>query len=98
MNNQKKAGLDASYGAASVNDNRRVYREWAASYDEEFAGRGGYQFAELIAQAFVDLGGIPSGPLLDAGCGTGLVADHLPASNLGRMPPHRKAMKTIWPT
>lgn len=78
MNNENKLGLDASYSAASATDNRKVYREWAASYDEDFASRYGYQFPELIAQAFIDLGG--SGPLLDAGCGTGLVAEHLPES------------------
>lgn len=78
MNDENKLGLDASYGAVSAKDNREVYREWAGSYDEDFAGRHGYQFAELIAQAFVDLGG--RGPLLDAGCGTGLVADYLPES------------------
>ena len=32
---------------------------------------------ELIAKAFTELGG--AGPVIDAGCGTGLVADHLPA-------------------
>ncbi|MEM7118998.1 MAG: class I SAM-dependent methyltransferase [Chloroflexota bacterium] len=78
MEQENKLGLDASYGAVSANDNRNVYRDWAASYDKDFAGNRGYQFAELIAQAYLDLGG--EGPLLDAGCGTGLVAEHLPDS------------------
>ncbi|MYG51300.1 MAG: class I SAM-dependent methyltransferase [Rhodospirillaceae bacterium] len=78
MNEKDKPGLDASYGSGSAEENRRVYRDWAATYDEEFAGRSGYRFGGLIAEAFVDAGG--SGPVLDAGCGTGLVADRLPAA------------------
>lgn len=78
MDEKDKPGLEASYGSGSAEENRRVYRDWAATYDEDFAGRSGYRFPGLIAQAFVDAGG--SGPVLDAGCGTGLVADHLPDS------------------
>ena len=78
MDDKDKAGLDDSYGSGSAEENRRVYSEWAKTYDEEFAGSGGYQFGRLIAEAFVALGG--TGPVLDAGCGTGLVADHLPDS------------------
>jgi len=77
MDDKDKPGLDASYGSASADDNRKVYREWADSYDDEFAGRSGYQFAKVIADAFIAAGG--EGPVLDAGCGTGLVADDLPA-------------------
>lgn len=78
MNDRNKLGLDDSYSSGSADGNRRVYRDWAATYDEEFAGRSGYRFGRLIAEAFVAEDG--RGPVLDAGCGTGLVADHLPAS------------------
>ena len=47
MSEDKKRGLDESYSSGSVEENRRVYHDWAASYDEEFAGRGGYQFGKL---------------------------------------------------
>ena len=77
MKDTNKRGLDDSYSSGSADDNRRVYRDWAETYDEEFAGRSGYRFGRLIADAFVAAGG--QGPVLDAGCGTGLVADHLPA-------------------
>ena len=76
MNAARKPGLDASYGSGSAEENRRVYRDWAATYDEEFAGHGGYQFGRLVAQIYIGTGG--GSLLLDAGCGTGLVADHLP--------------------
>ncbi len=78
MTDKNRPGLDDSYNSSSADDNRRVYRDWAATYDEEFAGRSGYRFGWLIAEAFVAAGG--QGPVLDAGCGTGLVADRLPES------------------
>ena len=72
MNDRNRPGLDDSYSSGSADDNRRVYRDWAATCDEEFAGRSGYRFGRLIAEAFVAEGG--RGPILDAGCGTGPVA------------------------
>ena len=78
MDKKDKRGLDGSYGSGSADENRGVYREWAETCDEEFAGRSGYRFGKLIAEAHINEGG--SGPVLDAGCGTGLVADHLPKS------------------
>ncbi len=50
MNVGKRSGLDDSYSSGSADDNRRVYRNWAETYDEEFAERGGYQFGKLIAR------------------------------------------------
>ena len=68
----------AAYNLDSPDANRRLYRDWAATYDEDFAQRSGYRLAGLVAEAFLAAGG--SGPVLDAGCGTGLIAEHLPAS------------------
>jgi SAM-dependent methyltransferase len=74
---KNKPDLEAAYGLDSPDANQRLYRDWATTYDEDFARRSGYRFARLIADAFQDAGG--KGPVLDAGCGTGLVADHLPS-------------------
>lgn len=75
MSDRNSPDLAAAYSLVTPEDNRRLYRNWATTYDEEFAIRSGYRSAELIAQAFLDAGG--KGPVLDAGCGTGLVANHL---------------------
>lgn len=66
------------HNSTQISGHEMIFKPAWSDTMTEFARRGGYRFAELIAQAFVDLGG--RGPLLDAGCGTGLVADHLPES------------------
>ena len=76
MSDQDKPTLKAAYGLDSPEANRRLYRHWAATYDRDFAERSGYRFAWLVAEAFLAAGG--TGPVLDAGCGTGLIAEHLP--------------------
>ena len=68
--------LSDAYALDGPEDSRRLYRDWAATYDSEFAARRGYRLAQAVAEAFLQAGG--EGPVLDAGCGTGLVADHLP--------------------
>ena len=78
MSSKDKPDLEAAYGLDSPDANRRLYRDWAATYDEDFAERSGYRLAGLVANAFLDAGG--SAPVLDAGCGTGLIAEHLPVS------------------
>ena len=72
---QDKPNLDAAYNLDSPDANRRLYRDWAATYDEDFAQKSGYRFAKLIADAFQEAAG--AGPVLEVGCGTGLLADHL---------------------
>ena len=76
MSDKDKTDLEAAYSLDSPEANQRLYRDWAATYAEDFAARSGYRFARLVAEAFLAAGG--SGPLLDAGCGTGLIAEHLP--------------------
>ena len=68
--------LEAAYALETPEDSRRLYRAWAGTYDTEFAAKSGYRFARLVAEAYLAEGG--GWPALDAGCGTGLVADELP--------------------
>lgn len=73
----KEPSLDAAYSLESPDDNKRLYRDWAATYDSEFLAQSGYRYGQLIADAFTQAGG--RGPVLDAGCGTGLLGTFLPA-------------------
>lgn len=73
----KNEKLEKAYALRSLEEVRDLYRGWAASYDTDFAEAGGFRLPALIGEAFGRLGG--AGPVLDAGCGTGLVADHFPA-------------------
>ncbi len=54
-----------------------VYDDWAASYDRDLADWG-YRMPEVVAEAVV-AAGVGTGPILDVGCGTGLVGRALQA-------------------
>ncbi len=68
--------LGSAYDAKSVDDIARLYDSWSESYDAEMA-RFGYRHP-AIALALLARH-VPKGaaPLLDAGCGTGLVGEWL---------------------
>jgi predicted TPR repeat methyltransferase len=50
----------------------KLYRDWAASYDSGFADSMDYRLPAHVAGAFLAAGG--TGPVLDVGAGTGLLA------------------------
>jgi SAM-dependent methyltransferase len=65
------AALEAVYAAQTPQELAQAYRQWAATYDSETLGIGYYlpfQITAWVAR-HVPAG---EGPLLDAGCGTGL--------------------------
>lgn len=72
----KEPDLDSAYALKSPEDNRRLYRAWAETYDAEFVEATGFRFPYLISRTYVALGG--GWPCLDIGCGTGAVAKALP--------------------
>ena len=74
-------GLDAAYALRTPDDSVRLYRDWAASYDDGFAVAMGYQLPEAVAAAFAAAGG--GGPVLDVGAGTGLLAEALARRGIG---------------
>jgi SAM-dependent methyltransferase len=76
MSDDTEPGLDAAYALDGQDAVKRLYAKWAETYDSGFADASGYTPARRIAAGFVAAGG--RGPVLDAGCGTGLVAAHLP--------------------
>lgn len=63
--------LDKAYAPRGADDTRKLYDEWAASYDSEVA-ENGYatppRCAEALARHLTDR----AAPVLDFGCGTGL--------------------------
>ena len=69
-------GLTEAYSVESPDDNRALYAKWADTYESEFTVPRRYVYdrnaAELFCQGFSG-----SGPVLDAGCGTGLVGEQL---------------------
>lgn len=73
----KQPSLDAAYALQTPDDSRRLYGEWAKSYDAGFADAMAYELPAKVANLFDKLGG--EGPVLDVGAGTGLLAAALRA-------------------
>lgn len=63
--------LSKVYGARSPGEVRRLYADWAASYDDEI-GEAGYATPARVAAALRAAGADPAAPVLDFGCGTGI--------------------------
>lgn len=72
---QKTPGLDAAYSLDGPDDSRRLYADWAETYDSQFIDGHGYVLADRVAEALAAAGG--RGPVLDVGGGTGRVAARL---------------------
>ncbi|MEP5728588.1 MAG: class I SAM-dependent methyltransferase [Sulfitobacter sp.] len=72
--------LDAAYALQTPQDNRRLYADWAQSYDEGFAAEMDYRLPQLVAMVLADTFQ-GAGPVLDVGAGTGLVAAQFPSKD-----------------
>lgn len=68
-------GLADAYELSTPEDSRRLYADWATTYDQDFAAGQDYLLPGLTAKAFAAAGG--TGPVLDAGAGTGLCGQAL---------------------
>lgn len=68
--------LDRAYSVHTPEDNRRLYAEWAATYDEGFIASHGYVQHETVVDVFLGRPHAP-GSVLDVGCGTGVVGSEL---------------------
>lgn len=77
MSNDNNLGLEDAYAVKTPEDNLTLYRDWADTYDSEFAGPRGYQYPQLIADIFARNAKVNDTPVLDVGAGTGLVAEAL---------------------
>lgn len=71
--------LQSAYALETPDDNRKLYADWAADYDQDFARQQDYHLPVHTAEIFVKAGG--TGPVLDVGAGTGLCGAIL--ANLG---------------
>lgn len=75
MTRDGKPDLDAAYALGGVEANRKLYADWAETYDSDFAGDMDYLLPDHVADAFVRADRV--GPVLDLGAGTGLVGQAL---------------------
>lgn len=68
--------LDKAYEIHGPDDARRLYGDWATTYEESFADAWNYIAPRKIAEILrAEI--LPGAQILDIGAGTGLVAEHL---------------------
>lgn len=81
----KTPGLESAYALRGPEDSRRLYAEWADTYDSGFVREMGYRLPAEVARAYHALAGESgaAGAVLDLGAGTGLVGEALAALGVG---------------
>lgn len=72
--------LKDAYAVETPDDNRKLYREWADTYESGYMADRGYVYHENVSEVF--LADQPGQPVLDVGCGTGVVGQVLAAAGL----------------
>lgn len=70
--------VNKAYALNSPEDSKRLYATWASTYDKSFAQSKGFAMPGHVAELFHAHGG--EGPVLDAGAGTGLLAEAILAN------------------
>ena len=73
MNKDKKITLTDAYSVETPDDSIQLYKDWADTYDEDFIAAKGYVGYLNAAKFFLEQEGRLDGPVLDVGCGTGVV-------------------------
>ena len=68
--------LDRAYSVETPEDNRKLYADWAATYDDGFLASHGYVYHQSVVDVFLRRPHAP-GSVLDVGCGTGIVGIEL---------------------
>ena len=69
--------LDEAYAVEGPEGSRELYKSWAATYDSDFVVESRYVYHQQVAEVFCDGFTELSQPVLDVGCGTGVVGAEL---------------------
>tara|TARA_Y100001970_G_C14237469_1_gene862735 strand:- start:1324 stop:1977 length:654 start_codon:yes stop_codon:yes gene_type:complete len=73
----KKIGLNDAYSLKTPKDSIKLYKNWATTYDKEFATKSKYNSPLKIVNYFNKYSNINDTPILDVGAGTGLIGKYL---------------------
>ena len=76
-----KKGLNDAYSVKTPEDNIKLYKVWASSYDDDFAKKNDYRSPVLISNYYDKYSNKNDGPVLDVGAGTGLIAEVMNKKN-----------------
>jgi predicted TPR repeat methyltransferase len=77
-NDNDSFDLDAAYAVETPDDNRQLYKHWAATYDTGFVDKNKYSYPKRIAEICAE--SVSTSEVLrviDIGCGTGVVGVRL---------------------
>lgn len=72
-----EVALDKAYATKGPEANRELYASWAETYESGFIVDSGYVYHQEVVKVFCDSFSELSGPVLDVGCGTGVVGGEL---------------------
>ena len=73
VDEQSSALLRRAYAVATPEDGQQLYQDWASTYDATMLEGLGYLTPRLVAEALAQHLNALDAPVLDVGCGTGLV-------------------------
>jgi len=80
-NNEEYFDLTDAYSVKTPEDNVDLYARWANTYESGFVADEGYVYHYGVAAAFLEHFISRNEPILDVGCGTGLVGEALCANS-----------------
>jgi len=73
--------LTDAYSVETPEDNLDLYARWADTYESSFVANEGYVYHHGVADVFLENFISRNEPILDVGCGTGLVGEALCANS-----------------
>ena len=76
-NNEEYFDLTDAYSVETPEDNVDLYARWANTYESGFVADEGYVYHHGVAAVFLENFISKNEPILDVGCGTGLVGEAL---------------------
>jgi len=77
MSKKKRFDVEDAYALQTPDDSIRLYGEWAPTYDSDFVKASAYILYRNIAGLLLERKSMIDGVVLDVGCGTGMVGEHL---------------------
>ena len=80
-NNEEYFDLTDAYSVKTPEDNLDLYARWANTYESGFVADEGYVYHHGVAAVFLETFISRNEPILDIGCGTGLVGEVLCANS-----------------
>ena len=76
-----KKGLNDAYSVKTPEDNIKLYKVWASSYDDDFEKKNDYRSPVLVSNYYNKYSNKNDVPVLDVGAGTGLIAEVMNKKN-----------------